>query len=221
MDEVRMTRPRPEAASGPRHACTERIVPLRLVPSTASMSSSVISASGDAGKIPALAHSTSMPPNRSVAVAAIRSQSSRRLTSARTCETSAPSAASSVTASLAVSASRPTMSTRAPASAKTLAMPLPMPRVAPVTTTARPAIDVNMWVSFLAPRGPPHPLAQPAEVGLGQVAAAGGVPGTEFLCDVHRLMRADPGDQQQPSEQDERPDLGLVLGGQVEHPAVS
>src|SRR5215472_8591358 len=217
MDEVRMTRPRPEAASGPRQACTERIVPLRLVPSTASMSSSVISASGDAGKIPAFAHSTSMPPNRSVAVAAIRSQSSRRLTSARTCETSAPPADSSVTAALAASSSRPTMSTRPPASAKTLAMPLPMPRVAPVTTTARPAIDVNM-LAFPFPGG----LApQPAEVGLSQVAAAGGVPGAEFLCDVHRLVRADPGDQQQPAEQDERPDLGLVLGGQAEHPAVS
>src|SRR5262249_52482042 len=216
MDEVRMTRPRPDAASGPRHACTERMVPLRVVPRTWSMSSSVISASDAAGKIPALAHSTSMPPSLSVAVAAIRSQSSRRLTSARTCETSAPPADSSVTAALAASSSRPTMSTRAPAPAKTLAMPLPMPRVAPVTTTARPAIDVNM-LAFPFPGG----LApQPAEVGLSQVAAAGGVPGAEFLCDVHRLVRADPGDQQQPAEQDERPDLGLVLGGQVEHPAV-
>src|SRR5215470_5628289 len=218
MDEVRMTRPRPDAASGPRHACTERMVPLRLVPSTSSMSSAVISASGAAGKIPALAHSTSMPPSLSVAVAAIRSQSSRRPTSARTCETSAPPADSSVTAALAASASRPTMSTRAPAPAKTLAMPLPMPRVAPVTTTARPAIDVNMLVlPFLVA---PALLTEPAEVGLGQVAAAGGIPGAEFLCDVHRLVRADPGDQQQPAEQDERPDLGLVLGGQVEYPAV-
>jgi hypothetical protein len=41
------------------------------------------------------------------------------------------------------------MTTRAPLLANTRAMPLPMPRVAPVTTTARPAIDVNTWLSFL------------------------------------------------------------------------
>src|SRR6516164_7703063 len=69
MDEVRMTRPRPEAASAGRHACIERMVPRRLVPSTPSISSSVISASGAAGKIPALAQRTSMPPNRSAAAA--------------------------------------------------------------------------------------------------------------------------------------------------------
>jgi len=36
------------------------------------------------------------------------------------------------------------ISTFAPFLANTLAIPLPMPRVPPVTTTARPAIDVNM-----------------------------------------------------------------------------
>ena len=47
-------------------------------------------------------------------------------------------------AARAVSASRPVISTFAPLRANTLAIPLPIPRVPPVTTTARPAIDVNM-----------------------------------------------------------------------------
>src|SRR5690349_24546456 len=101
------------------------------------------------------------------------------------------------------------MSTRPPAPANTRAMPLPMPRVAPVTTTARPAIDVNMlafpFPAALARAGPvsrgPAPArtcagssAEPAEVGLGQFAASGGVSGSELLCDVDRRVRADPGD---------------------------
>src|SRR5260370_11775736 len=220
-----MTRPRPDAASGPRQACTDKIVPLRLVPSTSSMSLSVISASGAAGKMPALAQSTSIPRSRSVAVAAIRWQSSRRLTSASTWDASAPVADSSSTVALAASASRPTMSTRAPAPANTCAMPLPMPRVAPVTTTDRPAMDVNM-LAFpfpAAPRGALSvvdqrpPSAEPAEVGLGQVAAPGGVSGSELLCDLDGVVRADPGDEQQPAVEDERPDLRLVCGGQVQH----
>src|SRR5690349_1685770 len=122
------------------------------------------------------------------------------------------------------------MSTRAPTLANTRAMPLPMPRVAPVTTTARPAMDVNMLAfPFPAPcawvpvfRGPaPRPSAKPAEVGLGQVAAPGGVSRSELLCDVDRRVRADPGDQQEPAVQDERPDLGLVRGGQLQHPPVA
>src|SRR5499427_906111 len=225
MDEVRMTRPRPESAKAGRHACTER-----MVPSTSSMSSSVILASGAAGKIPALAQSTSIPPNRSAAVAAIRRQSSRRLTSASTWDASAPVADSSATVASAASALRPAMRTRAPAPANTRAMPLPMPRVAPVTTTARPAMDVNMLAfPFPAPcarapvfRGPaPRPSAEPAEVGLGQRAAPGGVSRSELLCDVDRRVRADPGDQQEPAVQDERPDLGLVRGRQLKHPPVA
>src|SRR5215831_7062065 len=191
------------------------------------MSSSVMSVSVVEGKIPALAHSTSMPPSRSAAAAAIRAQSSLRLTSPRTYDASLPPADSSATVLLAASSSRPVMSTRAPAPANTRAMPLPMPRVAPVTTTARPAMDVNM-LAFPSrpPAGWPFcrrtcgPSAGPAEVGLGQVAASCGVSGSELLCDVDRRVRADPGDQQQTAVEDERPDLGLVLGGQVEHPAV-
>src|SRR5580692_2463389 len=63
-----MTLPRPEAASAGRHACTDRMLPFRLVPMTSSMSASVMSASLASGKTPALAHSTSMPPIRSAAV---------------------------------------------------------------------------------------------------------------------------------------------------------
>ena len=51
-------------------------------------------------------------------------------------------------ATRAASASRPVISTFAPFLANTLAIPLPMPRVPPVTTTARPAIDVNMAAPF-------------------------------------------------------------------------
>ena len=100
-----------------------------------------MSASLFAGKIPAFAQSTSMPPSRSSAVAAICSQSFRRLTSACTEVTSPASAAA---ASLATAASRPVISTCAPLRANTLAIPLPIPRVPPVTTTDRPETDVNM-----------------------------------------------------------------------------
>ncbi len=108
-----------------------------------------MSASRRSGKMPALAHSTSMPPSRPAAVSAIRWQSARRLTSASTQETSAPSAVSSATAEVAASSSRPTMRTRVPLAANTRAMPLPMPRVAPVTMTDLPAIDVNTCGSLV------------------------------------------------------------------------
>ena len=75
-------------------------------------------------------------------------------TSASTYETSpgsataAAAACRSSAAPRAASASRPVISTFAPFRAKTLAIPLPIPRVPPVTTTARPAIDVNMAAPF-------------------------------------------------------------------------
>jgi hypothetical protein len=47
------------------------------------------------------------------------------------------------------------------------------------------------------------------------------IPGAELDGDVDALMRADPGEQQQPPEHDERPDLGLVLGRQRADPAVA
>jgi hypothetical protein len=80
-------------------------------------------------------------PGRVAAVAAICWQSARLLTSACVDVTSPASPAA---ASLATAASRPVISTRAPLRANTLAIPLPIPRVPPVTTTDRPAIDVNM-----------------------------------------------------------------------------
>jgi hypothetical protein len=101
-----------------------------------------------------LAQSTSTPPSRSWAIAATRRQSSRLDTSASTYETSpgSPAAAAaacrSSAAARAASASRPVISTFAPFRANTLAIPLPIPRVPPVTTTARPAIDVNMAAPF-------------------------------------------------------------------------
>ena len=79
-----MTRPCADSCSAGRQAWTDRMQPRRLVPSTVSRSSSVMSASRLSGKMPALAHSTSMPPSRSAAVAAIRWQSARTLTSAST-----------------------------------------------------------------------------------------------------------------------------------------
>src|SRR5260370_270181 len=114
---------------------------------------------------------------------------------------------------------------RGPAPANARAMRLPMPRVGPGTTTDRRAMDVNMLALPFptAPRGALSvvdqrpPSAEPAEVGLGQVAAPGGVSGSELLCDLDGGVRADPGDEQQPAVEDERPDLGLVCGGQVQH----
>ena len=60
------------------------IVPLTLVAKIASMSCSVMSVSRAAGKIPALAHSTSRLPKRSTVSATMRSASAATLTSART-----------------------------------------------------------------------------------------------------------------------------------------
>src|ERR1700676_2953222 len=159
-----------------------------------------------------------MPPSRSWAIAAIRRQSSTSATSASTNETSAgrpPVAAwrlSSSAAARALAESRPVISTRAPLRANTLAIPLPIPRVPPVTTTARPAIDVNM--------APFPSRTMGTEVRLRQVTAAAGIPGAELGGDVDAPVRADPGDQEQPPEHDERPDFRLVGRRQLPGPAV-
>src|ERR1700759_4610335 len=214
MEEMRMTRPRPDRASAGRQAWTENTVPFRLVPSTWSTASSVMSASRALGKTPALATSTSMPPSRSAATAAIRRQSSRLETSAATNETSpgrSASTSSSSAACRAVSVSRPVIRTRAPLRANTAATPRPMPRVPPVTTTTRPASDVNMSA----------PSSVRAQVGLGQVAAVPGEARAELGGGRGALVGADPGDQEQPPEQDEGPDLGLVRGGQRAGPPVA
>ena len=71
IDDVRMTRPCLEAISDGRHACTANTLPLTLTSSTSPSSSAVIVASGASGKIPALAHSTSIPPNASATAVAI------------------------------------------------------------------------------------------------------------------------------------------------------
>ena len=121
---------------------------------TVGAAAAVLAQLAASGKIPALAQSTSTPPSRSWAIAATRRESSRLDTSASTYETSpgSPTAAAaacrSSAAVRAASASRPVISTFAPFRAKTLAIPLPIPRVPPVTTTARPAIDVNMAAPF-------------------------------------------------------------------------
>ena len=82
IDEVITIRPRPDSVSAGRQACTANTVPLKFVASTVSRSSGVMSSSRADGKMPALAHSTSMPPCRSTAVRAIRSHCSRSLMSA-------------------------------------------------------------------------------------------------------------------------------------------
>jgi hypothetical protein len=138
IDDVTTTRPWPLRSRAGRHALTENIVPLTLVPKIVSMSSSVMSASLVSGKIPALAHSTSMPPKRSTVAAAMRSQSSARATSAATKVAPRSAAAASPR-----SWSRPTTTTLAPAFANTPAMPLPMPLVPPVTMTVRSVRGVN------------------------------------------------------------------------------
>jgi hypothetical protein len=124
--------------------------PLTLMAKISSMSCSVISASLRSGKTPAFAHSTSMPPCRSAASAATRSQSAEIATSPCANETSPPWPDSSRAAASPISAWRPVTTTLAPARAKTPAMPLPIPFVPPVTSTVRPAIGVNMQVSFQA-----------------------------------------------------------------------
>jgi len=103
------------------------------------------------GKIPALVHSTSMPPSRSWATDAIRRQSSVLATSASTNETPRPArrprlATELIGGARATSKSRPVISTRAPLRAKTLAIPLPIP--VPPSHYGPAAIDVNMRPSF-------------------------------------------------------------------------
>jgi hypothetical protein len=102
IDEVTTMRPRPDASSAGRQAWTAKIVPLRLVPRTSSRSSPVMSTSFAEGKIPALAQSTSMPPWRSTAAAAITSHWSRLDTSATSDDTSPPRVVSSSTAAASV-----------------------------------------------------------------------------------------------------------------------
>src|SRR3954447_5212411 len=222
MEDVTTTRPCPLSPRRSRQACTENIVPFRLQPSTASMSASVISASGFSGKTPALAQRTSIPPNRSTAVSASRRQSSTRDTSATVVSTlpSAPAASSSAAARI-VPSSRAAISTLAPSRANARAMPLPMPLLPPVTMTERPFSGVNTSLSSVVCDGDDRPSAEAGEVSLGQVAARGGVVGAHRPGEVGAGVRADPGDEQQPPHQDERRDLRLVLGGQVPHGAVT
>jgi hypothetical protein len=155
IDEVTTIRPRPDAASASRQACTANTVPLKLVASTVSRSSGLMSSSRAEGKIPAFAHRMSMPPYRDTAVAAISLHCSRSLMSAVTADTSPPAAPSSSTAWERADSSRPAISTLAPAAANTSAMPRPIPLLPPVITTDRPAIEVNI-------RAPPVAATAPA-----------------------------------------------------------
>src|SRR5215813_3734633 len=182
-----------------RQAFTARKVPLRFVPRTSSHFSAVMSASFAAGKMPALAHSTSMPPCCFAAASAMRCMSSHLVTSAASAAAWPPPALISSAVFCAALPSRATTSTRAPLLAKTRAMPLPMPLLEPVTTTDRPAIDVNM---VLLPIG----LASPelAQIGCRQVAGALGVGLAQTLRQLGFRVRADPGHQQQAAQHDER-----------------
>ncbi len=82
IEEVRITRPWPLCSSAGMQALTESIVPLTLVAKIASMSASLMASSLTSGNTPAFAHRTSMPPRRSLASAAMRSQSAATATSA-------------------------------------------------------------------------------------------------------------------------------------------
>jgi hypothetical protein len=156
MEDVTTTRPWPLASSAGMHACTMNMVPLTLQSKTASTSCSVISASDLSGKAPALAQSTSMPPNRSTAVSAMRRQSATLDTSAATVSMRpSPSFARSDAAVASPASSRAASSTFAPERTNTRAIPLPMPLLPPVTTTDRPVSGVNTHSSSVVARVSP------------------------------------------------------------------
>ena len=96
------------------------------------------------GKIPALAHSISMPPCAATAASAMTCMSPIFVTSAAWPFAVPPARRNSSAQTSASSRWRDTTSTLPPLRAKTLAIPLPIPLLAPVTMTDRPAIDVNM-----------------------------------------------------------------------------
>jgi hypothetical protein len=136
-----------------RQALIARKVPSRLVPSTSSQASGVSSCSFAAGKTPALAHRTSIPPNCAVASAAIRCASGQLETSAASAEDLPPAALISFAVASAGPMLRATTRTRAPLVANTFAMPLPMPLLAPVTMTECPSIEFSMRPSLPCERG--------------------------------------------------------------------
>src|SRR5215813_2593504 len=202
MDDVMTMRPFFFCFIAGRQALIARNMPLRLVASTSSQVSGSISASWAAGKMPALAHSTSMPPCCFTAASAMRCMSAHFVTSADTAAACPPAAFSSSAHFCAASRWRATTSTRALLLANTRAMPLPMPLLEPVTTTDRPAIDVNMVASSFGSAS-----AELAQIALGQAAGAFGIGLTQAFREIGLAMRADPGHQQQPAKHDEGRDL--------------
>ena len=144
IDEVRITRPCPDAFSAGSAACTLSMQPFTLIAKISSISRAVRSARRVCGKMPAFAQSTSSPPLRSTAAAITRSQSAFSVTSPRAKVTVPSRPARSPTAASPSSALRPVITTFAPARAKTRAMPFPIPFVPPVTRTERPVTGVNM-----------------------------------------------------------------------------
>src|SRR5690348_14354171 len=151
-----------------------------------------------------------MPPCRSSATRPISSHCAFSLTSAQIAETSPSRPRSPSTVASSAALSRPVISTRAPLRAKTAAMPRPMPLLPPVTTTDRPATDVNIAESSLVSD---HAVSAGRQVATGELARAGGVAGADLLALPRVGVGAHPGDQQQPAQHHE--------GGQHVHVLVA
>ena len=146
MDEVTTMRPPPALCIAGITALTHRKVLLRLVFNTWSQSSGLMSSIFACGKMPALEHSTSTPPNFFTVCATSFLTSSKSVTSHFLNSAVQPAATSSLTAFLPSAAPRAAIITFAPWRANTRAMPLPMPLLAPVTMTLRPLMDVSMMM---------------------------------------------------------------------------
>src|SRR2546422_3341576 len=106
--------------------------------------------------MPALATTTSAPPNRSRTAAVMASVEAGSDTSQGTPRHSAPSASSSPTARPRESVSREQRASRAPAAAMARAMASPIPRLPPVTTATLPS-RVFIPPTLTLPRKPGVP----------------------------------------------------------------
>src|ERR1700730_7172225 len=210
MDEVRMMRPFFFARMTGRHADTERNVPLRLVPITASKSASVIAPSFAAGKMAGLAPRMSIVPNAAIAASAMDFISTCRVTSAATPWAVPPAATISATTASASLELPDTTSTRHPAKPNRSAMPRPIPWLAPVTMTLRPLSEVNIRRYSLS--GGSRIEISPAQKFLRQRHGAHGIGRAELLGKRHFDVRRKPGSQQNAPQDHEGGNFRPLLG---------
>ena len=117
-----------------RNVCTPWMTPHRFTPSIQRQSSSVRSATGASGPMPALLQTTCTAPNVSRTCRARASTLAGSLTSVWTASAAPISAAVASIASRWMSA----MTTRAPSATSWVAIPFPIPEAPPVTTATLP-----------------------------------------------------------------------------------